>query len=406
MGVGMRGRSFVVGRSRARRVLAAGLVPLAGIGVLAGSASAASAGRIGHTTTVSTSISSVASIPGGSGAWAVGTRYSSSTGLSAVMWKWSGGKWVSETLPSLGGASLGGVAATSSTSAWAVGSVGATPFLLHFDGTSWKKISVPSADATDYFGAIAAKGTTVWIGGAAYSSSSSTAVLLSYDGSWHTLTLPSSNGFIQSLSTRSTSGLWIIQGNCGSSSCSFHVLKPTGSSWTSTTVGKTGTTLNAISAHSATGVLAVGSFTSPTVSSPPTVARTELFNGSTWTSASPPMASADGSFQFAVLTGDTSGWAAGTQNNAAQTSYHPLVDEMVSSKWSQRTVTIPGKNGFLDAFGAASTSNAWVFVTSWSGAVCASTPTLVADHWNGTSWTSASHPAALPSGGAGVTPHC
>jgi photosystem II stability/assembly factor-like uncharacterized protein len=59
--------------------------------------------------------------------------------------RWNGSGWKQAPSPSLAGG-LSSVAATSSSSAWAVGTDG-NPLIEHWNGTKWAKVAAPSGDA-------------------------------------------------------------------------------------------------------------------------------------------------------------------------------------------------------------------------------------------------------------------
>jgi hypothetical protein len=103
---------------------------------------------------MSSSLSGVAAASASS-VWAVGDFFSTSTGTDqALLEHWNGSSWsvVSSPTSSVSVASLNGVAVTSASNAWAVGSIsgssGQQTLILHWDGTSWSVQSSPSPGST------------------------------------------------------------------------------------------------------------------------------------------------------------------------------------------------------------------------------------------------------------------
>jgi hypothetical protein len=77
-------------------------------------------------------------------AWAVGfTQPNNGSGAGTLILHWNGSSWQRVPSPSPGTfASLTGVAATSASNAWAVGSAGKI-LILHWNGTSWRRVHSP-----------------------------------------------------------------------------------------------------------------------------------------------------------------------------------------------------------------------------------------------------------------------
>jgi hypothetical protein len=112
-------------------------------------------------------------------AWAVGDYYNGTTDQTLIE-HWNGTSWKQVTSPNAGGSShdnvLNGVAATSSTNAWAVGYFynGTTDQTLieHWNGTSWKQVTSPnpggSSDDNILNGVAATSSTNAWAVGDYY----------------------------------------------------------------------------------------------------------------------------------------------------------------------------------------------------------------------------------------------
>lgn len=101
--------------------------------------------------------------------WAVGSYISGTTGKTLVE-HWNGTAWTQVASPNPGGSfgdGLSGVAAVSSSNAWAVGSYsnGAAPqtLILHWNGTAWKHVTSPNLTPPNFLSAVAASSATnVW----------------------------------------------------------------------------------------------------------------------------------------------------------------------------------------------------------------------------------------------------
>ena len=104
-------------------------------------------------------------------AWAVGVYYNGSAYQTLIL-HWNGTAWSQVASPNPGGSSLGndlsGVAATSTTNAWAVGiyinsAGGDVTLILHWNGTAWKKETSPNLGTSfpgDVLTGVAATSTT------------------------------------------------------------------------------------------------------------------------------------------------------------------------------------------------------------------------------------------------------
>lgn len=95
-----------------------------------------------------------------SNAWAVG--FAADNGAQTLILRWNGARWARVKSPSPGPADsddeLLGVAATSATSAWAVGALFATnkTLILHWNGKSWTREASPNLGSSDMLESVAA----------------------------------------------------------------------------------------------------------------------------------------------------------------------------------------------------------------------------------------------------------
>lgn len=163
---------------------------------------------------------STAAIPPGSGpaavaatsssdAWAVGEHYNSSLNTDrTLILHWDGTAWTKVPSPNPAGSIsdvLDGVAVTSATDGWAVGSYYSTAhqatrtLILHWDGTRWSKVASPSptcpAGGLGLDGVAAASSSEAWAVGYCYSNSGVKTVILHWDGTaWTRVPSPDPGG--------------------------------------------------------------------------------------------------------------------------------------------------------------------------------------------------------------------
>jgi hypothetical protein len=112
--------------------------------------------------------------------WAAGHYYTGSTWRTLIL-HWNGTAWTRVASPNPGGSSnlneLSGVAATSSSNAWAVGDYyNGTTFrtlIVHWNGTGWKRQPSPNVGsfANSLFGVSASSSTNAWAVGDYYNGS-------------------------------------------------------------------------------------------------------------------------------------------------------------------------------------------------------------------------------------------
>lgn len=108
-------------------------------------------------------------------AWAVGSSFKAVRSYKAVIEHWDGTAWTAQPSPDPGGPGhndhLLGVTATSATSAWAVGYYGtgsghSRTFVLRWNGTAWKILKTPSPGKSAVLSGVAAtSATNVWAAG-------------------------------------------------------------------------------------------------------------------------------------------------------------------------------------------------------------------------------------------------
>ena len=332
-------------------------------------------------------------------AWAVGysgTRENS----KALTLYWNGHRWQREANPSPPGAELFGVAATSPTDFWAVGSIGVSPnptktLILHRTGKKWEETpSIPGS-----LSAVAATSpTNAWAVG---STSDGAALVLHWNGKEWRQT-PSPAGFLSGVAATSPTNAWAVGGTTGSQETL--ILRWNGEAWQQTpspSVGGDqglGSFLLGVEASPDRPVLAVGD--GGNCGCGPGIALVERWNGHTWSQDSMSKLPSDlrGGMNVAAVAALPSdrAWAVG-QAGSGDGPTNGVILEWNGSAWT--SVPIPGLGsqvGGLSGVAATSRSSAWA--VGWESPVTVAsanaagpgdtgTPQILILHWNGSAWT-------------------
>jgi hypothetical protein len=222
---------WLVGRSF--RVLAAPLV-LAGalIGIAPGAASASS-NCVSWTGVQPTSPSSTfnelrgVAVLSSCNAWAVGD-YFNGTADQTLIEHWNGSAWARVSSPNPGGSAndnyLFGVAATSASNAWAVGTyfngTANQTLIEHWNGTSWKHVSSPdpggSASDNELGGVAATSASNAWAVGHYFNGAADQTLIEHWNGtSWKHVSSPDPSGssdtnILLSVAATSSSNAWAV----------------------------------------------------------------------------------------------------------------------------------------------------------------------------------------------------
>src|SRR5690348_950035 len=291
-------------------------------------------------------------VTSGCTAWAVGW---SSAPTRTLIERWNGGTWAVQPSPNGGGPAssnfLVGVAATSRTNAWAVGSYAygshrQRPLIEHWDGASWQvqHSAAPGGPTAtnDLQGVAATSPTNAW------------AVGQNID-----LDAPGV-GLIEHWNGRA----WRVQPSPG---------VPFG--W-----------LFGIAATSPANAWAVGEHLHGTVAQ----TLIEHWNGRSWTVQHSPnrRTAKPGNWLFAVTaTSPTNAWAVGRFDNGVAS--HTLIEHWNGRSWGIQP-SPGGSSSVLTGAAAISRTNAWA--VGYHGGEAGQGRALIL-HWDGTSWTVA--PAAV-----------
>jgi hypothetical protein len=355
-------------------------VPLLVAGVVAGispvTAAAARTGPPGPAApfTISGDLSGVAATSA-SNAWAVGTGR-----VKTLIVHWNGTSWKQVPSPAPAGSVLSAVAATSATSAWAVGNTSTTTstktLILRWNGTSWKQMGSP-VPAGILSGVAATSASSAW----AVGNTGAKTLILRWNGKrWKQVPSPSpgASSYLASVAATSADNAWAV-GEIVHKVSSFAglILHWNGKAWKRVpsplpTFGQYGNSLRGVAATSAASAWAVGCTDECPVGGTPVIER---WNGTAWKQVAPPttpyalynlaaVAATSGANAFAV-----GGGGPVTAESAATAQWN-------GRRWTLgHAITGAGLTGVT----ATSAANAWAVGGTASG------HTLIL-RWNGTTW--------------------
>jgi hypothetical protein len=206
-------------------------------------------------------------------AWAVGS-YDPSTTSHALIEHWNGATWSQVTSPNPTGSQLFGVAATSAKNVWAVGtylgSHSIQSLIVHWNGSTWKRVPSPDpgdpSGTTDLSAVAASSATNAWAVGAFSSKGIEKPLFLHWNGkSWKQVTAPSLDGSsfsgsLESVTILSATDAWAVGTAHSHLTLAAHW---NGASWALVPTPDLGSfsQFAAVAASSATNVWAVGTYT-------------------------------------------------------------------------------------------------------------------------------------------------
>jgi len=236
--------------------------------------------------------------------WAVGQSARGSRVANPLTEHWNGTTWTIVPAPQPPGslASLGGVAAFSSTDVWAVGSIqtGNGPlrtFTEHWDGSQWTVVPSPSIGKIGPYPAdnfladvVAIAPNDVWAVGSATTIVAGEALILHWNGtSWSIVPNPAGNprfydANLLGIAALSASDIWAV-GQTTTSEEHNMIQHWDGTKWSIVPSPKFNTNVDflySVSAVSANDIWAVGTFTIPNAEGSPYQNATMHWNGTTW----------------------------------------------------------------------------------------------------------------------------
>ncbi len=309
---------------------------------------------------------------------------------------------VGPRVPSPGSSSaLSGVACTSVSDCWAVGSYqdsNGTSFneTLHWNGSAWSLGSTPQpgTHGNNLDAISCTSASNCWaVGGqyvtpCGYGCSPSNEALHWNGTKWSLVTTPVGTGsdgsYLSGVSCTSASDCWAVGFQLSGtpySPDSSETLHWNGTKWSLST--PTGNGLSGVVCTSASNCWAVGSSGQ---AQSPSANEALRWNGSKWAKVSTPNPSGDSNDLGGVAcTSAVTCWAVGSSYNANTDSYASEVMEWDGSKWSLASTPQPG-GAFLSGVSCTSASNCWA-VGAQGG--FSSNEAL---HWDGSTWSLVSTP--------------
>jgi hypothetical protein len=318
----------------------------------------------------------------------------------ALIEHWNGTSWQIQKSANVGtdSAFLTGVAATSPTNAWAVGTVtvsgNAEGLIEHRNGSSWtvQKSAQVSGAALNLIAVTATSATNAWAVGldTAHGSTLGQTFIEHWNGTaWTQQTSPNATtntNFFNGVAAASSSHAWAVGAAFESGNSNLEnplVEQWTGTSWTVQASQSPGAapsdTLAAVTVSPTGGAWAVGSFLNSK-----SVSRTviEREGASGWTlQASPNRGSFSNFLSGVAATSATNAWAVGQSDSGGVKT---LVEHWNRSSWTiQPTPNKGTKFSILGAIDATSAKNAWAVGNF--GTPAGDQQTLI-EHWNGSAW--------------------
>jgi hypothetical protein len=296
------------------------------------------------------------------------------------------------------------VAVTSSTNAWAVGTVGyQRTLIMHWNGKVWKRQSSPNPDGdTDELDDVAATSTTdAWAVGvhtipdAGYGDGS-LRIIEHWNGrAWSVVPSPTfgnSDSALSGVTAISATDAWAVGNTYGAPIPQVLIEHWNGKVW-KVQPTPVGGALGAVCATSPTNAWAVGD---RDFNGTPSF-RTLImhWNGKAWKAQpnpNPHGAELDG----VAATSPSNAWAVGS-NETPQSSARTLVEHWNGKAWEREPSPDPAgpyEPNSLDAVTATSATNAWAvgMKAGWGKRL----PQTLIEHWNGTSWMAQPAPSPNP----------
>jgi hypothetical protein len=300
-------------------------------------------------------------------AWAVGWYHPRKNGAQTLIESWNGKAWNLQPSanPNSHADHLNGVVATSSTNAWAVGSYkaggGFHTLIEHWNGRAWKIEPSPNLAGSSgafLYGVAASSSTNAWAVGYYDNGTAAQSLIERRHGTaWTVVPSPSPGGssgtVLTAVTATSSTNAWAV----GWSGTQTLVEHWDGTAWTvvpSPNPGSERDQLFGVAATSATNAWAVGYYSSL---SPDTQSLIEHWDGKAWTVESSP---GPGVLRSVAATSSTNAWAVGASGFQR---YVTLIEHWNGKNWKVQPSPNPGPPSRhsvnkLDAV-AATPTNAW-----------------------------------------------
>jgi hypothetical protein len=337
-------------------------------------------------------------------AWAVGLYVSAPPGFHAhaLTEHWNGRAWTRVAAPAPAGQTdiqLNGVAATSSSNAWAVGffdtSGGlARTVIEHWNGRAWKIQPSPNPGSnSDFLQSVTAlSATDAWAVGD-YSNSETTEFTLveHWNGTtWTRVPSPNPGGRnsagLTGVAAVTPASIWAVGSTISAAGLGTLTEHWNGRAWKPVASPSPAGPDNfneptGVAATSATNAWMAGMLTSSSTGA--RVVFVEHWNGRSWRQSHMADPGSASTLLGVAATSPASAWAVGAY--ATGTGHdRPLIERWNGSTWRQVASPIPARaiSSNLHAVTATSSASAWAVGYYFKGT---QTLTLI-EHWNGTAW--------------------
>jgi hypothetical protein len=255
---------------------------------------------------------------------------------------------------------LSAVAAVSAHDVWAVGYTKKKTLIVHWNGTGWKRVASPSPPPAQYgpyglIGVAATSPTNAWAVG---SGADNKSVILQWNGvKWSQV--PSPNGSLSAVAATSSSNAWAVGSLSSASGQKTLILHWNGKVWAK--VPGTGAGyLSAVAVSSRTNAWAVGSTK--------TLKTLALhWNGKTWKRVHSPSLDAESSLNSVSIGSARNAWAVGYASVCGCGPGVSLVEHWNGKTWKRVHAPTPGGGTNLNGVAAVSARRIWVVGDTGSG---------------------------------------
>jgi hypothetical protein len=275
-------------------------------------------------------------------AWAVGAWYRPIATPGTLTEHWDGTRWSRVASPNRnnGYNELYGVSAISSSDVWAVGYYNVSSYvsektlILHWNGSAWQLVPSPNAgpNANHLYGVAAISTTDAWAVGLGNSTDIDHGVglALHWDGvSWKVIRTPkvgSGSNTLYAVTAVASNDVWAVG---ESSDQGAYVVHFDGSSWSvvpNAAPPGSESELLSVAAASSSDIWAVGSVNGATL--------TERWNGSSWSLVPSPNGPKPSNVLSAVSIDATGAWAVGASYDDLTVQYRTLTERWDGTKWA------------------------------------------------------------------------
>ena len=320
-----------------------------------------------------------------SSAWAVGSTGPPLGAGNTLILHWNGKTWKQVPSPSPSpedvGDVLSGVAAVSAGSAWAVGNTGTgKSLILRWNGKTWKQVPSPNPTPPDFLTGVAAvSARDAWaVGETTPGGFNYKTLILHWNGTtWKRVPSPSpgGDGTLSGVAATSASNAWAV-GGAG-------ILHWNGKTWKRVPAPSSAGGLLGVAATSASNAWAVGGYSNSPLSGHEKTLILH-WNGKTWKQVPSPSPAAISGLSGVAATSATNAWAVGGSVSGPSEISKTLILHWNGKTWKQVPSPNPSSDG-IDLFAVAATSTRDSWAVGGYGQNFTPHKALIL-HWNGTAW--------------------